>query len=231
MRIRFFITGFFAIVLFLSALSFSSAEKLAEPDVEYSAERVMKMEGRLFNQTVYHAPGKERGETEFRGQKSIMIIRTDKELFWTLMPMQKMYMEHPIEKAKEGRMSIYDVDVKFTELGKETINGMKTTKSKVTSVDGRGVSSEGIMWMTGDGIVVRYEMRAKGAGGAGASAPAPMVMELKNLKIGKQPASLFEIPAGYQKFTMPSIPGMPGGGMGGGGGGGGGIDMDELMKM
>jgi len=30
-------------------------------------------------------------------------------------------------------------------------------------------------------------------------------MELKNLKIGKQDPKLFEIPAGYQKFEMPSM--------------------------
>ena len=38
--------------------------------------------------------------------------------------------------------------------------------------------------------------------------------ELKNIKMGSQSDSLFELPAGYQKMQMPQLPmmqGMPGG--------------------
>ena len=37
-----------------------------------------------------------------------------------------------------------------------------------------------------------------------------MKRELKNIKEGRQPDSLFEIPAGYTKQTIPSYPGYPG---------------------
>jgi hypothetical protein len=43
-----------------------------------------------------------------------------------------------------------------------------------------------------------------------------LVMEYKDIKPGKVPASKFEIPAGYQKMTIPGMPpGMPGGTPGG----------------
>jgi hypothetical protein len=34
-------------------------------------------------------------------------------------------------------------------------------------------------------------------------------MEYKNINMGTQPDSLFELPSGYKKMTMPSMPGMP----------------------
>lgn len=40
-----------------------------------------------------------------------------------------------------------------------------------------------------------------------------MTYSLSNIKEGKQPASLFSIPAGYKKITM-QMPGMGMGGMG-----------------
>jgi hypothetical protein len=38
----------------------------------------------------------------------------------------------------------------------------------------------------------------------------PMSMEYKNIQEKKLPDSLFKIPAGYQKMSMPSMPNMPG---------------------
>jgi hypothetical protein len=34
-------------------------------------------------------------------------------------------------------------------------------------------------------------------------------MELSNIQEGKQAGTLFEIPAGFTKFDMSSVPGMP----------------------
>jgi hypothetical protein len=34
-------------------------------------------------------------------------------------------------------------------------------------------------------------------------------MEYKNIKLGSQPASLFELPPGYNKMAVPSMPGAP----------------------
>jgi hypothetical protein len=66
-----------------------------------------------------------------------------------------------------------------------------------------------------------------------------MTMEYSNLKIGGQDKSLFEIPADYRKFQMPSMEGemgMPGGGaMGPGrmapGGGPGAMSAEEMEQM
>ena len=35
------------------------------------------------------------------------------------------------------------------------------------------------------------------------------LQELKNIKVGKQPASLFEVPKGYKKVQMQMPKGMP----------------------
>jgi hypothetical protein len=41
-----------------------------------------------------------------------------------------------------------------------------------------------------------------------AAADGSWSTEFKNFKPGKQPASLFELPAGYKKFKVPEIPGF-----------------------
>jgi hypothetical protein len=61
--------------------------------------------------------------------------------------------------------------------------------------------SSGTIWMTKENIVMKMETVAK----SGSSKKDMFRMELKNLKIGKQDPKLFEIPAGYQKFEMPTM--------------------------
>jgi hypothetical protein len=42
------------------------------------------------------------------------------------------------------------------------------------------------------------------------SSSGPMSMEYKNIQEKEIPDSLFKIPAGYQKMSMPMMPKMPG---------------------
>lgn len=119
------------IATFLLA-SISQAEKMVEPKVEYSADRIMETEQMTMESRVYHAPGKVRTETG----GSIMIMRFDKGVMWTLMPSEEMYMERSMT-APEGKgapkaqdESGYTIDEQKV-VGKEVVNGVETTKTKV----------------------------------------------------------------------------------------------------
>ena len=69
--------------------------------------------------------------------------------------------------------------------------------------------------------MVRFESTQEAGGGN-------VILELSNLQVGSQSAALFEIPAGYTKFAMPTMPGMTG--MPRGGGRGGDRPSPEEMK-
>ena len=178
------------------------------PKVAYTAVSSMETEAGAMNGRVYSAPGKERREMEQRGKKMITITRQDKKVTWMLMPEQKMYMEMPMEGGRPSNpesISSYKIDA--TEVGPETVNGIKATKSKVVMTDSKGNKMGGFMWRTSDGIAVKTDILAIGSGNK-----MRMKSELTNLKVGHQDPALFEIPAGYAPMSMGA---MMGGAMGG----------------
>ena len=183
---------------------------LPVPTVEYSADRVMETEAGTFEGKVYFAKDKERNETRMRGMTSVTILRRDKQIGWTLMPAQKMYQQMDLAKARQQSGDQPDEQADITEVGSETLEGQPTTKYKLIMKDG---SAGGFMWFTKDGIMVKMDSVVKSG-----RKKSRMTLTLKNLQVGSQDASLFELPAGYN--AMPSFGGMGGFGAGGGNRGG-----------
>ena len=177
--------------------SISGAGKMPKAKVQYSADSVMKVEGKTVKARVYYAPGKERKEMDSSAGGQTIILRHDKKEMWILMPEQKMYIKQPLGNKKSPE-SVSDYDVKMKKVGTETVNGLKATKSKIT-MTGHGNTFEGFAWTTGDNIMVKLDVMDKSR---------VMKTELKNVKIGKQSPSLFEIPKGYSLFGMGGFGGM-----------------------
>lgn len=204
-----------AVFIFTAAPSF--AEKLMEPSVEYSADTFTQTDTMTLKGKVYHAMGKERQEQTVIGMKQVVIVRTDKNVVWVLMPERRMYMEHSLQErgAPDRVHGPGEFDYDYKVVGEEIVNGIRATKSRMTATSPDGIKFAGFIWVTKDGILVKMDSSSKGNG-------APRMhlkTELRNLKIGKQESSLFEIPEGYTKMT--------GFGMGGG------FDtkkMEEMMK-
>ena len=194
----------FALVSTLCLVAFAASAHgsgLPVPTVEYSADRVMETEAGTFEGKVYAAKDKERSETSMRGMTSVMILRRDKQLGYMLMPAQKMYQQMDFAKAQQQNGGQPADQVEITEVGSDTIEGQATTKYKLIMKDG---SAGGFMWFTKDGILMKMDSVVKSG-----RDKSRMTITLKNLKIGSQDASLFEVPAGYN--AMPSF----GGGMAG----------------
>jgi len=195
---------------FGAGINSAYAEKMKEPDVEYSALNVMETDQVTMQGMVYSAHGKTRNEMEMGGTRSIMIIRKDKKVVWTLMPDQNMYMETSLNAQSGQEEDLTDMDVEQSVVGEEVVNGVKATKYKMIAKRKDGTKLGGFTWVTKDGIMVKADMISKDG-----KHKTRIKMELKDLKIGKQSQSLFELPAGYNKLSM--------GGMGG-------MNLDEMMK-
>jgi hypothetical protein len=184
-----------------------------EPKVEYSADSTMETEGGMtMKSRIYYAPGKQRMEMG-GAEGNVTIMRRDKKVIWILMG--DMYMESAMGGADS--QDPHDMDVQMTTVGEETINGIKTTKSKVIATKKDGSKFGGFFWTTRDGITVKMDLLSKDG-----NEKHRMTQELTNLKIGKQDPKLFEIPPGYTKNDM--------GAMMGGGGRGGAPNIQEMMK-
>lgn len=205
----------FFLVLFtiLASAATASAEGpngLPKSTVEYSATRTMQTEMMDMTSKVFVTPDKERNEMEMMGMKNISIMRRDKKLTWMLMPMQHTYMEHPFGAAADKQHeNPDDYNYELTKVGEETMNGFPCEKSKLIVTKPDGTKMGGFIWTSvKERIPVKMDALAKMEGKT-----MRFKLELSDIKIGPQPADLFEIPEGYTKMT--GFPGM-GGGMPGG---------------
>jgi hypothetical protein len=181
------------------------AGQLSRPQVEYSADSVMQNEDSTTEQHVYVTPAKERRESLTEsGDGAIQIFRFDSKVLWQLMPSEHMYMELSMEKNKDKDPSQWDFQE--TVMGEEVLNGMKVTKYKTIATSTDGKKYGGFSWRTKEGISIKTDLLYKEG-----NEKKRMMTELKNVKIGKQDAKLFEVPEGFTKFDMA---GMMGGMMG-----------------
>lgn len=192
MRRRHLVAGLGLLVLSGSV----TANPLPVPTADYSADRVMETAEGTISQKIYVSGTKERAEMDMGGMQIANIRRGDKNLIWTLMPMQRMYQEMSFDSPAAKQGGGMPTDVTITEAGSETVEGMATTKYKMILKD---KTAGGFVWITSDhNIPIKMDMLSKESG-----QKTRVKMTLQNLKIGKQDPSLFEIPAGYNK--MPSM--------------------------
>jgi Domain of unknown function (DUF4412) len=185
----------------LSFSALAADSKPPVPKVEYSADQSMETAETTMSGKVYVTPVKERREMNISGETMTMIMRRDKKIAWTLMPSEQMYMEMAFDQAKSQTENLDNFKIETTPMGTETINGVNCDKSKVIMTNLKdGSKMGGFWWVSKDGIVMKMDMIAKEK-----NEKMRMKLELSNVKVGKQNASLFEIPAGYSKMTMPNM--------------------------
>jgi hypothetical protein len=189
------------VFLFVASMTIAGtavATSWQQPKIEYSADSYMETAEMTMQGALHSAPGKERREYVMEGQKMVMITRYDKKVMWVLMPEDRMYMETKMTgETKESKRDLGNYKIEQTTIGPETVNGVKTTKSKIIMTGPKGTKLGGFWWQTKEGIVVKIDAISVDKG-----SKDRVKSELKNLKIGKQNPSLFEAPAGYSKMDM-----------------------------
>lgn len=186
-------------------------------NVEYSAEEIVETADSMSKTKVYSTPTMERREMSEGGQQMIAITRHDKKVVWNLMPEEKMYMEMPIGQSAEKKDEKTDLSaykIEQTPMGQETLNGIVMNKGKMIMTGKDGSKMGGFMWTTKEGIIAKMDALSVEKG-----KKDRFKLEMANLKIGKQPASLFEIPKGFEKMDMGAMGAMEGMG-----------DMGNMMK-
>jgi outer membrane lipoprotein-sorting protein len=147
---------------------------------------------------VYFSGQKFRMDMSARGHESTILSDTANKVGYMIMPQQKMYME----MRQDGMMGRRGPDLKAYDasnpcanedgatckkVGTEMVNGRMCDKWEVT----KGAEVTRTLWIDKSShIPIKTALRDG------------TVVEFKNIKEGPQPASLFEIPAGYQKMDM-----------------------------
>jgi hypothetical protein len=183
------------------------AASFAVAQAEFSAEIIdLQKSGTPTQAKIYFAKDKMRIESQTASAHgSAVIINYATQTGDVLMAQQHMYMEMPMQ-AQSQRMGYASAffqagDVENAcgdwqkmghegsnchKVGSETVNGRSTVKYETTNANG-DISH---FWLDPK---LRFPVKWEGKSNSG---------ELRNIQEGAQPASLFEIPAGFTKMDL-----------------------------
>lgn len=166
--------------------------------VDFSADMVMTSAGHTNTSKIFVKDKKVRMEQQ--GHPMYTIVRGDKDVSWMVMTDQKAYMESRTDPAQRpATEEKVRGEVSRKLIGNGTVDGRAAKKYEVTYKDGERTSKM-YQWMASD---IKFPVKTAAIDGS-------WTVEYRNIKMGGQPDSLFEVPAGYKKMAMPSMPGMPG---------------------
>jgi hypothetical protein len=138
------------------------------------------------------------------GMQIVTILREDKGVVWSIIG-PGMYMEtafgEEVQGRDPGRGLVLPDDtevVEFEELGRETVNGVDTTRYRVLMRDDER-DTEGLYWLSDDKIPMRMQVTPQDG------SYDTVTIETTDLSIGPQADELFELPAGAQAMSMGNL--------------------------
>ena len=184
-----------ALTLFFAAITLCLATVAWA--VEFSADVVTTAQGRTMTSKMFVKGNKSRMEAQ--GQSGYTIVRGDKETVWLVNPGQKSYMEMKLDPSRKPRVDEkVQGEISRKLIGSETIDAHPAQKYEVTYT-ARGKTTKMYQWMATD---IKFPVKMAAVDGS-------WITEYKNIKMGRQADDLFEVPGGYKKGEMPTMPGMP----------------------
>ena len=128
----------------------------------------------------------------------IMIVRLDKKLIWNINKESKMYMEIAMRPGMAANTIASGekapTEVERTYLLTETVEGHVADKYQITHQIGNDRSTF-FLWLLKDNNMFPIKTQHKDS-----------VTVFKNLNFTEPPASMFEVPPGYEKMAMPFMP-------------------------
>jgi hypothetical protein len=190
---------------------------------EFSAVRVQSMPDKgSLSSPVFMSGQRMRTEMTREGQTYVLIVNAQEQTAWHIDPAKKQYVElrAPSEAGTGGvpaplskpalpdepgsPCAANNPNLQCKKLGSERIGDRDTDKWEfVFTPPQQQQPLRSIVWIDRE---LRIPLREEGPGG--------MTSELRDLKIGPQPDSLFQVPTGFTRIEVPAQPagGPPTGG-------------------
>ncbi|MGO9614053.1 MAG: DUF4412 domain-containing protein [Dissulfurispiraceae bacterium] len=173
----------------------------------YSADMETTTAQGSFTSKIFFRDTKMRMERNTQGHKSIYIMRPDKKVIWMLMVDSETYMEMPLDMSKQDIQSkLHDPNIKTDKefIANEIIDDHPAKKYHLTIIKDGKKEKSGYIWEANDlgNFPLKYESEDK-----------KVTTVWKNIKTGGVSDSVFELPAGYKKMDMPTMPSTNGGQM------------------
>ena len=160
----------------------------------FSADQIMSQGGQVQNRSrVYMHGNLYRMEMEQQGQKSIVIMRYDRQVMWILTPSQNTYMEMALQTGRSMIEAAQDPNTRMERqpLGQEKVGPYNCQKYRVR-VTSSGNTWTGIQWTAPElkNFMVKWLDESTNT-----------VIEYQNISLTPPDPGLFELPSGYRKMT------------------------------
>jgi len=172
----------------------------AAKNASYSGTRTMNLEGQVLKSKVYNAGPNQRSEMDMQGMQIISIIRAREGVVYSLMPQYNQYMKIDMDEARregEGGAAAQP-DFRIEEMGKETIDGVLTTRYHIPETTQDDVTFKADYWITAQGVPIKTHMT--GNSGKRKKDKYDITVTMSDVVNGPQDPALFEIPAGYTEM-------------------------------
>jgi hypothetical protein len=175
------------------------AENLLALEVEYSADAVFGTGDKARPGRIWRTPQALRGERVDGRHAQILIVRLDRRLAWVVLPEPKVVVEAPLDSLDMQLTAALQggAGVRQTAVGKETIDGIATTKYRVQRDEPGGTSFDGFVWRSAQGIIMRVEGKGTHKGRHGT-----VHARFSNVRIGRQDPAQFEQPGGFNRVVL-----------------------------
>ena len=186
-----------AVLALLLVPGFAMAATLGEARIGFTADRILVFDGRVYQGKIWTMPGKERHEQAIQAFRPVFLLRADNPLGEVVLPQ----LHTIVQFAMPPELRLFNhPDLRKDPVGEETVNGIATTKYKIDESVPEGHAA-GTLWLSRDGI----PMRLAGTFSATNGKVSTLRWELRHVKIGPQPAALFEAPQGFSKLPPEAI--------------------------
>ena len=187
----------FAIFCLILAPGTAPAATLGESQIGFTADRALVLDGRNYQGKIWAMPGKERHEQAIQSFRPIFLLRKDQPLGEIVLPQLKTIVQFAL--PPEAHLLVTS-ELKKHPVGQENVNGIATTKYAVDESVPEGHAT-GTLWLSRDGIPMRLDGSFTRQNGK----VSTVRWELSHVRIGPQPASLFEAPQGFSKLPPEAI--------------------------
>src|SRR5471032_2341761 len=153
-RMRSFPLALLLVALAAFAAGPAAARMLGDPSVPFSADRTLMVGERSFSGKLYATPGSQRHEQQIAGVDQVIILHGKDARGWLVLPTLNSYVEFHFNPAAT---ELSADDLLTTELGEETVNGLRTTKYRIEHQAQDGTLTDGYVWLTREGIPMRLD--------------------------------------------------------------------------
>jgi hypothetical protein len=188
----------FHLVLFSMLLApAAGAATLGDAQVGFTADRMLVIDGRTYNGKIWAMPGKERHEQAIQGFEPVFLLRADRPLADIVLAKLKTVVQFAM--PPELRL-LGSPELKRHPVGQDIVNGLTTTKYAIDQTVPEG-QAKGTLWLSRDGIPMKLAGTFTGQKGK----VSTVRWELSHVRIGPQPASLFDPPPGLSKLPPEAV--------------------------